>query len=47
MELLRSPIKKEDETRLFKEVLQTLSARSPAEVGNLLRQMSDINKKRI
>ena len=41
------PIKKEDETKVFKETLQSLSARSPAEMNGLIQQMSDVNKNNV
>ena len=47
MEYLQCPMKKEDETKVFKETLQSLSARSPAEMKNLLQQMSDVNQKNV
>ena len=47
MDVLRCPIKGEDETRMFKEVLQSLSARSPADMNAVIQQMSEVNKKRI
>jgi len=47
MQLLQSPLKKEDETKMFKETLQSLSARSPAEIQVILSQMSDVNKNSI
>lgn len=47
MDCLKCPIKSEDETQVFKEVLQSLSARSPVEMNAIIQQMSDINKKNI
>ena len=47
MECLKCPIKQEDETKVFKEVLQSLSARSPAEMNATIQQLSDLNKTRI
>ena len=45
--MLKCPIKNEDETKVFKEVLQSLSNRAPAEMNNIISQMSEVNKKRI
>lgn len=47
MDMLKCPIKNEDETKVFKEVLQSLSNRAPAEMNNIISQMSEVNKKRI
>ena len=47
MDMLKCPIKTEDETKIFKEVLQSLSARSPTEMNNIIQQMSAVNKKRV
>ena len=33
MDMLKCPMKNEDETKIFKDVLQSLSARSPAEMN--------------
>jgi predicted oxidoreductase len=40
-------MKSEDETKIFKEVLQSLSARAPADMNAIIGQMGDQNKKRI
>ena len=45
--MLKCPIKNEDETKVFKEVLQSLSNRAPGEMNNIISQMSEVNKKRI
>lgn len=47
LDMLKCPMKQEDETVRFKEVLQSLSARSPGEISNLLSQMNEVNKKRV
>ena len=47
MDCLKCPIKSEDETKVFKEVLQSLSARSPTEMNATIAQMSDVNKNKI
>jgi len=47
MDCLKCPIKTEDEIQVFKEVLQSLSARSPAEMNATIQQMSDVNKQNI
>jgi len=44
MEMLQCPVKKEDETKVFKETLQSLSARSPAEMNAIIQEMSEANK---
>ena len=47
LDILKCPIKNEDETKIFKEVLQSLSARAPADMNQIIQQMSEVNKKRI
>ena len=47
MDMLKCPIKNEDETKIFKEVLQSLNARSPAEMNQLINQMPEVNKQRV
>ena len=37
MDMLKCPIKNEDETKIFKEVLQSLSARSPQEMNQIIQ----------
>ena len=44
---LDCPLKSEDETKTFKEMLQSLSARAPAEMGNILRQLTPENQTRV
>lgn len=36
METLQCPVKSEDETKIFKETLQSLTARSPVEIQTIL-----------
>lgn len=45
--MLKCSIKTEDETRIFQEVLKSLNARAPAEMGQIISQMDEVNKKRI
>ena len=47
MDMLKCPIKSEDENKIFKDVLQSLCARSPQEMNQIIQQMPDDNKKRV
>lgn len=44
MDLLKCPIKTEDETEIFRTVLRSLRARSPAEMNQIIQQMPEENK---
>jgi len=37
LDILKCPIKNEDETKIFKEVLQSLSARAPADMNQIIQ----------
>lgn len=47
MDTLQSPLKLEDEIKLFRDTMNSLTARSPAEMKALISKMSNLDKEKL